>query len=233
MSSSTLRPARALLAALAVAACGGDGATAPGDDIVPAPVLARIDAASTRYPRDIGAAIGTISSLTIRQAGRLGVRPAPVPAMGPGWSGLVMEDESRRATQTFNGTTIPSDTLHLLHVLLWNEAGAVMIGTTVRSARAVTGLAPVAMLINLDAGNRVWMGRSPSIEVTERVVGGACAGPSRAPIIPECALGRWTMTLAARGFDPLGDAPRSDAPFERRNVTAEGVRRVIDLTRGP
>lgn len=231
-----VRPLRATLALLAtctLAACGGDDATAPGDDAVPSAVLSRIDAVSARYPRDVGPLISSITSSKIRQAMRHGARPAPVAAMGPGWSGLVFEDESRRATTVANGMTFPSDTMQWLNVVLFNEAGDVLLGMTARSMRVPVGMASIAFVISLDPRDRVRFGREATLDVTDRAAGAACTDTRLAPPFQECRLGRWTVSLTTRGWIAADAGGSSDTPFERRNLVVPGVRRVIDLTRGP
>jgi hypothetical protein len=224
------RLALVLLVPLALAACSGDGGTAPPDvAVVPSAVLARLDAVPRRHPTELGPVFGTLTSAAIRAALGDGVRPLPVPALGAGWSGLVLELESRAPDRTIGTVTLPADTLRSTQVLLWNTTGDVLLGLTARSARLAGADSAFGMIVRLDREDRAWFGRLATVRVTQTASGARCARVADEPRAPQCTLGTWSVAMRAPGFDRVGAAAATGPAIDLPATPVAGVRRVIDL----
>lgn len=219
----------AFVALLPLAAgCAGDGGTAPAStDAVPAAVLARIDAASARHPGDFGAAIGAVAAMSIRRAIGDGVRIAPVPALGPGWSGLVTETEHRARAMTFGTVTVPADTTVSSVAVLWNGAGDVMLALASRSARFAVPVS-IGLVARVDAGDRVAMSRDAIVTLSQTGTTGRCRGFRPSPVVPDCALGTWSLVARVGRFEPLDGAAANIVGLDLAGVTLSGVRRTLD-----
>lgn len=233
------RLAAACIGMLALAACGGDGGTAPTETAgIPTTIRARLERAGRGPMLDIGAGIARAAASTLERAARDGVRAAPVTALGPGWEGVVVEAETRTWRGALTGTpTELVDTIRVGIAILWRTGGEIVLAQVQRIPNLRPGEPPLStrMVVRVgddDVAVASLAGGGASASLDRMSLDATCTGFVAARPVVACDLGTYTLSVRAdtlRRYQADGSWTGAPAPgVAVSGAIVPGVRRSIE-----